>query len=219
MKTPRLRQILLLVLAIGLLGGFGYVVARTGPLAAVRVTVASPERCDLQPALFGIGTVEARRAYAIGPTNAGRVQQVRVDVGDVVAAGQLVAEMDPVDLDDRTAAAQAALERAGNVLAAAEAQVREAVSRRELAEASAMSADYNDDWLSSGFVKLFMDGVMDSGTAYMINDYPDQPGWRCEPLHTPEEFNAVAIEADRRGLQIAVHAIGDGAVRQVVDGY
>jgi len=137
MKTPRLRQILLLVLAIGLLGGFGYVVARTGPLAAVRVTVASPERCDLQPALFGIGTVEARRAYAIGPTNAGRVQQVRVDVGDVVAAGQLVAEMDPVDLDDRTAAAQAALERAGNVLAAAEAQVREAVSRRELAEASA----------------------------------------------------------------------------------
>lgn len=89
----------------------------------------------------------------------------------------------------------------------------------ELAEASAMSADYNDDWLSSGFVKLFMDGVMDSGTAYMINDYPDQPGWRCEPLHTPEEFNAVAIEADRRGLQIAVHAIGDGAVRQVVDGY
>lgn len=89
----------------------------------------------------------------------------------------------------------------------------------DLAEASAMSADFNDDWLSSGFVKLFMDGVMDSGTAYMLNDYPDQPGWRCEPLHTPDEFNAVAIEADRRGLQIAVHAIGDGAVRQVIDGY
>ena len=137
MKTPRLRQALLLVLAIGLLSGFGYVVARTGPLAAVRVTIASPERRDLQPALFGIGTVEARRAYAIGPTSAGRVRQVRVDVGDVVTAGQLVVEMDPVDLDDRIVAAQAALERAGNALAAAEAQVRETVSRQELAEASA----------------------------------------------------------------------------------
>ena len=137
MKTPRLRQILLLVLAIGLLSGFGYIVARTGPLAAVRVTVASPERRDLQPALFGIGTVEARRAYAIGPTSAGRVQRVRVDVGDGVTAGQLVAEMDPVDLDDRIAAARSALERAGNALAAAEAQILEAVSRQELAEANA----------------------------------------------------------------------------------
>ncbi|MDS4022865.1 MAG: efflux RND transporter periplasmic adaptor subunit [Candidatus Competibacter sp.] len=137
MKTPRLRQAVLLVLVISLLGGFGYVVARTGPLAAVRVTVASPERRELQPALFGISTVEARRAYAIGPTSAGRLQQVWVDVGDVVTAGQLVADMDPVDLDDRIAAAQAALERAGNALTAAEAQVWEAVSRQELAEASA----------------------------------------------------------------------------------
>ncbi len=89
----------------------------------------------------------------------------------------------------------------------------------DLAEASAMSADWNDDWLSSGFVKLFMDGVVDSGTAVMINDYPDTPGWRGEPLHSAEAFAACAIEADRRGLQIAVHAIGDGAVRRVLDGY
>lgn len=137
MKPPRLRQALLLVLAIGLFGGFGYVVARTGPLAATRVTVAVPERRDLQPALFGIGTVEARRAYAIGPTAAGRVKQVLVDVGDTVAAGQLVAEMEPVDLDDRITAAQAALQRADHARTAAEAQVREAVSRRDLAETSA----------------------------------------------------------------------------------
>lgn len=89
----------------------------------------------------------------------------------------------------------------------------------DLAEASEMSADYNDDWLSSGFVKMFMDGVVDSGTAVMINDYPDQPGWRGEPLHDAERFAEICIEADRRGLQIAVHAIGDGAVRRVLDGY
>ena len=89
----------------------------------------------------------------------------------------------------------------------------------DLAEASAMTRDYNDDWLSSGFVKMFMDGVIDSGTAVMLNDYPDQPGWRGDPLHEADRFAEICIEADRRGLQIAVHAIGDGAVRRVLDGY
>jgi len=89
----------------------------------------------------------------------------------------------------------------------------------DLALASDMSRDYNDDWLSSGFVKFFMDGVVDSGTAVMLEDYPDTPGWKGDPLHSAESFAAAATEADRRGLQIAVHAIGDGAVRRVIDGY
>jgi hypothetical protein len=38
-------------------------------------------------------------------------------------------------------------------------------------------------------------------------------------LFAPDHFAAIATEADRRGLQIAVHAIGDGAVRIVLDGY
>ena len=40
-----------------------------------------------------------------------------------------------------------------------------------------------------------------------------------EPLFQAEHFSEIAIEADRRGLQIAVHAIGDGAVARVLDGY
>lgn len=88
-----------------------------------------------------------------------------------------------------------------------------------LDRAVAMDRDHRGDWLASGFVKLFMDGVIDSGTAFMLQDYPDQPGWRGEALFGQDEFAAIAIEADRRGLQIAVHAIGDGAVRRVIDGY
>ena len=89
----------------------------------------------------------------------------------------------------------------------------------DLERASSMARDFNDEWLSSGFVKMFMDGVVDSRTAYMLNDYPDQAGHRSEPLLPPELFNQVATEIDRRGLQIAVHAIGDGAVRTTIDGY
>ena len=53
----------------------------------------------------------------------------------------------------------------------------------------------------------------------MIEDYADQPGTRGEPLFTPGQFAEVAVAADRLGLQIAVHAIGDQAVRSVLDGY
>jgi predicted amidohydrolase YtcJ len=88
-----------------------------------------------------------------------------------------------------------------------------------LGKASMMAAKYDSEWLSSGMVKVFYDGVLDSWTAVMVDDYADRPGWRGEPLFSPQRFAEVAIEADRRGLQIAVHAIGDGAVRAVLDGY
>ncbi len=90
----------------------------------------------------------------------------------------------------------------------------------DLAIASEMAAAWNDDWLSSGFVKMFMDGVIDSTTAVRLDDYPGQPGYSgAAALHAPDRFAEICIEADRRGLQIAVHAIGDGAVRRVLDGY
>ena len=54
-----------------------------------------------------------------------------------------------------------------------------------LDRAEAMSRDFDDEWLTSGFVKFFMDGVIDCGTAYMLNDYPGHPGHRSAPLFTP----------------------------------
>lgn len=89
----------------------------------------------------------------------------------------------------------------------------------ELDRADAMTAEFQSDWLSCGFVKMFMDGVVDSRTAYMLNDYPNAPGLRGAPLFAADRFNAICTAIDRRGLQIAVHAIGDGAVRQTIDGY
>ena len=88
----------------------------------------------------------------------------------------------------------------------------------ELDRAQAMTAEFADDWVSSSFVKMFMDGVVDSRTAYMLQDYPGT-NTRGEPLFEAERFKAVCTEIDRRGLQIAVHAIGDGAVRATIDGY
>ncbi|MEP6827713.1 MAG: amidohydrolase, partial [Aestuariivirga sp.] len=88
-----------------------------------------------------------------------------------------------------------------------------------LEKASLMAERYNSDFLSSGLVKFFYDGVLDSYTACMVDDYADRPGCKGDPLFTQEQFNEAAIEADRRKLQIAVHCIGDAAVRRVLNGY
>ncbi len=130
-KVPR--QAWFAVFGVALLIALGWVATRSGPLAPIRVTATAIERGDVSPSLFGIGTVEARRAYFIGPTAAGRVSQVMVDVGDAVKAGQLLVEMDPVDLDARVTASAAAVARAGSAVATAQAHVRDAKSRRELA--------------------------------------------------------------------------------------
>ncbi|MEC8293911.1 MAG: amidohydrolase [Pseudomonadota bacterium] len=85
-------------------------------------------------------------------------------------------------------------------------------------EAAEMNAQYSSDMLWSRRVKMFMDGVLDSRTAFMLEPYPgtDICG---EPLFSDEQFKEVCVMADRMGLQIAVHAIGDAAVRQTLDGY
>jgi len=89
----------------------------------------------------------------------------------------------------------------------------------ELDRAEAMRAEFADDWITSGFVKLFMDGVVDTRTAAMLEEYPGRPGERGELLFSGDAFRTLASEIDRRGLQIAVHAIGDAAVRNTIDGY
>lgn len=88
-----------------------------------------------------------------------------------------------------------------------------------LEKASAMAERYDSEWLSSGMVKVFYDGVLDSWTAVMVEPYADRPDWVGEPLFTPQQFIDLATAIDKRGLQIAVHSIGDGAVRAVLTGY
>ena len=120
-----------------LLALFVYVALRSGALAPIPVTVTAVENRAIAPALFGIGTVESRYTHKIGSTAAGRIKRVDVQVGDRVSAGQVLGEMDPVDLDERVAAQTSALMRAEAAALAAEAQVREASARKAYAEKQA----------------------------------------------------------------------------------
>jgi HlyD family secretion protein len=131
------RTLAMIGVLVPLLALFVYVAIRSGPLAPVLVTATTVDNQSVMPALFGIGTIEARYTYRIGPTFAGRVQQVSVDVGDRVSAGQLLGEMDPVDLDDRIAALDAALKCAESQVTVAEAQAGDATARMTYAETQA----------------------------------------------------------------------------------
>jgi predicted amidohydrolase YtcJ len=88
-----------------------------------------------------------------------------------------------------------------------------------LADAAAMARQYQGSHVRAGAIKLFMDGVLESYTALLVEEYADAPGNRGMALYSAEHFNAIAAEADRLGLQIFVHACGEGAVRRTLDGY
>jgi len=133
MKIRR-RCLFLILGALAFIAAFVWLLATRGPLAPVGVETAEATRADLSPGVFGIGTVEARHAYAVGPIQAGRLLSVAVDQGDRVVAGQLLAELDPVDLGPRAEAARSAAARARQTAQASQAQVAEADSRARLAQ-------------------------------------------------------------------------------------
>lgn len=126
------------LIALGLLvaGVFGWVVTTQGPLAAVKVTLDKATIGTLSNGVFGVGTLEARHSYNLAPTLTSRVGKIYVDQGDRVRAGQLLAEMDAVDLNDRVTSSEQAAERSQYGIRVAEAQLAEAQSRVQTSSAT-----------------------------------------------------------------------------------
>ncbi|MGC1503298.1 MAG: amidohydrolase [Sulfitobacter sp.] len=91
---------------------------------------------------------------------------------------------------------------------------------RIAAEGVMMRDRFQGDKVWCGHMKMFIDGVIESGTALMLQPYPGEMGANGntgDEVFTQEHFVAATVEADRHGFQIAVHAIGDAAVRRTID--
>ena len=116
------RTLAILAVLLPLAALLGYVALRSGPLAPVAVTVVKVESRALRPALFGVGSVEARQLHRIGPIAPGRLKRLDVEVGDTVKAGQVLGEMDPVDSDDRLRSQEAVAKRTAATLTDATAR-------------------------------------------------------------------------------------------------
>jgi RND family efflux transporter MFP subunit len=92
----------------------------------VVLEVVRPERLDLEPSLVGIGRVEPRRRHLLSSVASARLLTLEVDNGDPVRSGQLLGELDAVDLPERLRSGQAAWQRSRQARAVAAAQGREA---------------------------------------------------------------------------------------------
>mgnify|MGYP002622112918 CR=1 FL=1 len=76
-----------------------------------------------------------------------------------------------------------------------------------------------DEWLRIGGLKGFMDGSLGSHTAAFFEDFSDTPGDRGFLINTLDDMRAWITGADAAGLQVMVHAIGDRAIRDLLDIY
>ena len=76
-----------------------------------------------------------------------------------------------------------------------------------------------DDWLKVGALKGFVDGSLGSHTAAMLRPFSDAPGDTGLFVNTPENLYRWTSGADRAGLHVMVHAIGDRANRVQLDIY
>lgn len=79
------------------------------------------------------------------------------------------------------------------------------------ATALELRTGFGSELVRVGPVKVFMDGALGSGTAWMLDGSGDA-------LVSATELEAIAREAAACGLAVAVHAIGDAAVRAALDG-
>ncbi len=69
-----------------------------------------------------------------------------------------------------------------------------------------------DSWLHIGALKGFVDGSLGSHTAAMMQAFTDAPGDSGLLVNTPEDLYAWTSAADKAGLHVIVHAIGDRAI-------
>jgi predicted amidohydrolase YtcJ len=65
--------------------------------------------------------------------------------------------------------------------------------------------------------KLVIDGVVEGGTAFLLEPYANMPESCSEPIWSPDALKAIVAELDAAGLQAHVHAIGDAGVRVTLD--
>ena len=92
---------------------------------------------------------------------------------------------------------------------------------QRLADLGVMT-NFGNDRLVIGSVKAFADGSLGSTTAWFFQPFDDAPetsGVPSDELRNPDQMYANMVGADRAGLHIATHAIGDRANKTILDLY
>ena len=73
--------------------------------------------------------------------------------------------------------------------------------------------------LNVGYVKLINDGVLSAHTAVLIDGYTDREGWKGEYITAPNDLKLQVERVTAAGLPVAIHSIGDAAVKASLDAF
>lgn len=90
-------------------------------------------------------------------------------------------------------------------------------SWKQLAELGIVQNFRNGDWIKIGGVKGFMDGSLGSSTALFFEPYAHEPEQSGVYMTPPETLRELILGADKAGLHVAIHAIGDKANSDLLD--
>lgn len=78
---------------------------------------------------------------------------------------------------------------------------------------------YAEDMLALRSVKISADGALGSRGAALIEDYHDDPGNKGLLFFSQQQLNEMLLKGAEAGFQMNIHAIGDAANLQVLDGF
>lgn len=123
------------------------------------------------------------------------------------------------DADASYLDAYMALEGRGELSARVNATLHstDTTAAEETARLVAERKKYNGGRLSVGAVKFYADGVIEAGTAALLQPYVSRNGSAGELNYAPADFAERITALDREGFQIHIHAIGDRAIRVSLD--
>ncbi len=85
------------------------------------------------------------------------------------------------------------------------------------AERAAVRAAGVGDLVTADTVKFFADGVIENGTASLLEPYQDAPHSHGSPVWQPKALADAVADVDRAGFDVHIHAIGDAGVRAALD--
>ncbi len=89
----------------------------------------------------------------------------------------------------------------------------------EHAHALGLRWGFGDDWIRIGGLKIFSDGALGPRTALMIDPYEGEPDNYGVRVTDPETMIELVSKASALGIPSTIHAIGDRAVREVLNTY
>ncbi|MEZ6235403.1 MAG: amidohydrolase family protein [Phycisphaerales bacterium] len=173
----------------------------------LRTTDGSPTGVVLESAAKQVAAARP------SPTSEQRLASLRAALADLKAHGFV--EVHDLKARPTLGPDLARLSDAGEL----DMDVRLYVPFEELESALDAAEDWTRENVRLAGAKLFADGTLNSRTAWMLEPFADPiPGHeRGTPLVTPEQLLAAVGVCDDLGVPLAVHAIGDGAVRAVLD--